>query len=45
MGLAADSLVGPAGAHMTEPLFESLVTLGVRALAHTAEARVSHPGP
>ncbi len=42
LGLGAESLVGPAGAHMTGPLFESLVTLGVRALAQSAEARVSH---
>ncbi len=42
LGLSAESLLGPAGAHMAGPLFESLVTLGVRALAQAAEARVSH---
>lgn len=42
LGLSADSLLGPAGAHMTGPLFESLVTLGVRVAAQAAEATVHH---
>jgi predicted AAA+ superfamily ATPase len=42
LGLSADALLGPAGAHMTGPLFESLVTLGVRVAAQAAEATVHH---
>lgn len=42
LGVSADALLGPAGAHLTGPLFESLVTLGVRVAAQAAEARVSH---
>lgn len=42
LGLSASSLLSPAGAHLTGPLFESLVTLGVRVLAQAAEARVFH---
>lgn len=42
LDLSAESLLGPTGAHMAGPLFESLVTLGVRVLAQAAEARVSH---
>ncbi len=42
LDLSAESLLGSAGAHMAGPLFESLVTLGVRVLAQAAEARVSH---
>lgn len=42
LGLTEASLLGPSGAHMAGPLFESLVTLGVRVLAHAAQARVSH---
>ncbi len=40
--LSARALLGPAGAHMIGPLFESLVTLGVRVGAQAAEATVSH---
>ncbi|WP_245792816.1 ATP-binding protein [Boudabousia marimammalium] len=42
LGLNASSLAGPSGAHMAGPLFESLVTLGVRVAAQAAEARVYH---
>lgn len=42
LGLSATSLLGPTGAHMAGPLFESLATLGVRVLAQAAEASVSH---
>lgn len=42
LNLSADALLGPAGASMTGPLFESLVTLGVRVAAQAAEATVSH---
>jgi predicted AAA+ superfamily ATPase len=42
LGLSAASLAGPAGAHMAGPLFESLVTLGVRVCAQAAEASVHH---
>ena len=42
LNLSETSLVGTAGAHMIGPLFESLVTLGVRVMAQAAEARVSH---
>lgn len=42
LGLSADALLAPAGAHMTGPLFESLVTLGVRVAAQAAEATVHH---
>lgn len=42
LGLSAQSLLTAGGAHMMGPLFESLVTLGVRVLAQAAEATVSH---
>lgn len=42
LGMTADSLSSPAGAHMAGPLFESLVTLGVRVIAQAAEANVYH---
>lgn len=42
LNLTAESLLGAAGVHMVGPLFESLVTLGVRVLAQAAEASVSH---
>lgn len=42
LGLNSSSLLGPVGAHMAGPLFESLVTLGVRVAAQAAEARVYH---
>lgn len=42
LDISASSLLGPAGAHMAGPLFESLVTLGVRVMAQAAEASVSH---
>lgn len=41
LGLSVGSLTG-AGVGMLGPLFESLVTLGVRTAAQAAEARVSH---
>lgn len=37
-----ESLLSPKGAHLAGPLFESLVTLGVRVMAQAAEASVSH---
>lgn len=42
LDLSAATLLGPAGAHLAGPLFESLVTLGVRVMAQAAEATVSH---
>ncbi|WP_284291413.1 ATP-binding protein [Luteimicrobium album] len=42
LDLSASALLGSAGAHMAGPLFESLVTLGVRVMAQAAEATVSH---
>lgn len=42
LDLSADTLLGPAGAHMAGPLFESLVTLGVKVAAQAAEAKVFH---
>ncbi|GAB3251785.1 ATP-binding protein [Arthrobacter pigmenti] len=42
LDLSAATLLGAAGAHMAGPLFESLVTLGIRVLAQAAEASVSH---
>lgn len=42
LGLTASSLLSPAGAHQLGPLFESLVTLGVRTMAQAAEATASH---
>ncbi|AXE39392.1 ATP-binding protein [Acidipropionibacterium virtanenii] len=42
LNLSAGSLLNSAGAHMAGPLFESLVTLGVRVMAQAAEATVSH---
>ncbi|WGW10627.1 DUF4143 domain-containing protein [Saxibacter everestensis] len=42
LDLSAASLLGAAGVHMVGPLFESLVTLGVRVLGQAAEASVSH---
>lgn len=42
LGLTSTSLLRPAGAHMLGPLFESLVTLGVRAMAQANRARVYH---
>lgn len=40
--LSASSLLGPGGAGMIGSLFESLVVLGVRVMAQSAEATVSH---
>jgi len=40
--LSSRSLLGPSGAHMMGPLFESLVTLGVRIMAQAAEATVNY---
>ncbi|WP_368660619.1 ATP-binding protein [Corynebacterium sp.] len=42
LNLTAKSLLNPAGSHMLGPLFESLVTLGVRVAAQAAEAIVGH---
>lgn len=42
LGITAEGLLSAPGAHMAGPLFESLVTLGVRTMAQAAEARVSH---
>lgn len=42
LDLSASALLGPVGAHMAGPLFESLVTLGVRVLAQAEQATVSH---
>lgn len=42
LDLSATALLGPGGAHLAGPLFESLVTLSVRVLAQAAEATVSH---
>lgn len=42
LDISATSLLGTPHAHMAGPLFESLVTLGVRVMAQAAEARVSH---
>ena len=42
LDLSAQGLLGPAGAHLAGPLFESLVTLGVRVAAQAAEAKVFH---
>lgn len=42
LGLSAEALLGSSGAHMIGPLFESLVTLGVRVAAQAAEATVFH---
>ncbi len=42
LGLTAEGLLSGAGAHMAGPLFESLVTLGVRGLAQSQEARIRH---
>ncbi len=42
LDLNAQSLLGSKGAHMAGPLFESLVTLGIRSMAQAAEATVSH---
>ncbi|RZU63596.1 ATP-binding protein [Zhihengliuella halotolerans] len=42
LNLTARSLASPRGAHMSGPLFESLVTLGVRVSAQAARARVGH---
>ncbi len=42
LGLSATTLLEPVGAHMAGPLFESLVTLGVRVLAQALESRVNH---
>ncbi len=42
LDISATSLLGAPHAHMAGPLFESLVTLGVRVMAQAAEARVSH---
>lgn len=42
LDLSAGALLGQAGAHMAGPLFESLVTLGVRVAAQAAEAKVFH---
>lgn len=42
LGLGETSLMAPRGAAMLGPLFESLVTLGVRVMAQAAEATVSH---
>lgn len=42
LGLGGEDLVRPRGAHLFGPLFESLVTLGVRTLAQAAEGEVYH---
>ncbi len=42
LNLSATALLGSPGSHMAGPLFESLVTLGVRVIAQAAEATVSH---
>jgi predicted AAA+ superfamily ATPase len=42
LDLGPASLIAPAGAAMLGPLFESLVTLGVRVAAQAAEGRVFH---
>lgn len=42
LGLTARTLGSERGAHMAGPLFESLVTLGVRVSAEAARARVGH---
>ena len=42
LGLSAEALLTHGGARMMGPLFESLVTLGVRVAAQAAEASVSH---
>lgn len=42
LGLSSAALLGPPGAHMLGPLFESLVALGVRVLAQAEDATVSH---
>lgn len=42
LDLSGPALLSSSGAHMLGPLFESLVTLGVRVMAQAAEARVSH---
>lgn len=42
LNLSTDALLGPVGVHMMGPLFESLVTLGVRVAAQVCEARVFH---
>lgn len=42
LGITASSIVSSSGAHMAGPLFESLVTLGVRVCAQAAEATVHH---
>lgn len=42
LGLTGENLLRPRGTHMLGPLFESLVTLGVRSMAQANEARVHH---
>ncbi|RRD04919.1 ATP-binding protein [Arachnia propionica] len=42
LGLDQRSLLSAGGAHMAGPLFESLVTLGVRVAAQAAEAKLFH---
>lgn len=42
LGHTEQSLLAPRGAAMLGPLFESLVTLGVRIMAQAAEASVRH---
>ncbi|MBK0332454.1 ATP-binding protein [Brachybacterium sp. MASK1Z-5] len=42
LGMSAKTLMGPRGAHMAGPLFESLATLSVRASATAADAHVGH---
>ncbi len=42
LDLSGEALLGPSGAHMAGPLFESLATLGIRVCAQAAEASVSH---
>lgn len=42
LDLSAETLLNSAGAHLAGPLFESLVTLGVRVAAQAAEAKVFH---
>lgn len=42
LGLSSPRLLSESGAHMFGPLFESLVTLGVRTLAQAAEGRTYH---
>ncbi|WRS31052.1 DUF4143 domain-containing protein [Actinomycetaceae bacterium MB13-C1-2] len=42
LGLTGESLLRPDGTHMLGPLFESIVTLGVRSMAQANEGKVAH---